>query len=248
MKHPVLHIALRGKAHGSTVRPESGRGRGGGNAEEPDSKREIRPRGCRRRCGDNIRHEIFERVPWQRFSPTLPGKGRPSLPLSSSIGMFALFFINVITLNIEDKSIYKKRRKKIFSPRSKFKNRMKHNNLLTFKEGIMKQLERRFDEIQVQLIQYCDQIVQQAIKFRLEEPEKHDFTGNLINSFVAILYRDGHAVYYATSCGNVKLPVRVKMTKTGKWTHVAPDYEGLPHTRYNAEIPTNRGLGQEDAR
>ena len=125
---------------------------------------------------------------------------------------------------------------------------MKHNNIKTLKEGIMKQLERRFDEIQVQLIQYCDQIVEQAIKFRLEEPEKHDFTGNLINSFVAILYRDGHAVYYATSCGNVKLPVRVKMTKTGKWTHVAPDYEGLPHTRYNAEIPTNRGLGQEDAR
>jgi len=68
LKHPVLHIAPRGKAHGSTVRPESGRGRGGGNAEEPDSKREICPPGYRRRSGDNIRQESSRGCPGSGFA------------------------------------------------------------------------------------------------------------------------------------------------------------------------------------
>lgn len=92
MKHPVLHIAPRGKAHGSTVRPESGRGRGGGNAEEPDSKREICPPGYRRRSGDNIRQESSRGCPGSGFQQLCRVRADPLILSAPPLACFSFFY------------------------------------------------------------------------------------------------------------------------------------------------------------
>lgn len=75
---------------------------------------------------------------------------------------------------------------------------------------------------------------------------KHDFTGNLLNSIVVAVYKDGEPdrAYFAS--GMVKGSIQAKMTAP-KTYHFKVDYEE-DESDYQADVETNRGRGEEDAR
>lgn len=103
--------------------------------------------------------------------------------------------------------------------------------------------------ISKQLQLCCQNILVKAIKYRLELSHSvgHDYTGNLINSIVVVLYDDGEIsnVFAAGKDGQIKRPICRKMTNRKKPYYYNNDYSGSKST-YRAEIPTNRGVADED--
>lgn len=120
------------------------------------------------------------------------------------------------------------------------------NNKQTFRNGVRAQLEKRYDVIQERAIGYCDVVVNHAIRSRESSPGKHDFTGNFLNSIVAVLYRDGKPVYVSYAFDYVRGAVRPKMNIGHGVYRFNPDYEDVP-SAYEPEVPTDEGLGRNDA-
>ena len=114
------------------------------------------------------------------------------------------------------------------------------------KFAIEEQLERKYDDMEVELKKYCDTLCETAIDFRLSAPNAHNFTGNLLNSIVVALYRRGRLVQATFSAGLVQEAIAPQMT-IGKFYHWRPDYEGEERT-YRPEIKTIEGYGKFDAR
>lgn len=109
-----------------------------------------------------------------------------------------------------------------------------------YKEVIIPRVEKK--------IAYTAQkLVEKAFKYREEAPEKHDFTGNLLNSIVVCTYKKDSpvAVYYVAD--QAPKATRVKMTKRDKPYHFDSDYSKTEST-YIADIETNKGLGIDDAK
>lgn len=108
---------------------------------------------------------------------------------------------------------------------------------------------------------WCREILRSAIYFRMRESEGHDskghnFTGNLINSIVVLLYRKSKgtkASYFAYD--SLKLPIRRELsgvTARGKHRRnriwLRPDWSGDQSALKGSElIATDQSWGQNDA-
>lgn len=104
-------------------------------------------------------------------------------------------------------------------------------------------------EMSKQLSVCCQNILVKAIQYRLNLSHTlgHDYTGNLINSIVVILYDDGEisSVYAAGREGQIRKPICRKMSARKKAYYYNNDWSGSKSS-YRAEIPTNRGVADED--
>lgn len=100
--------------------------------------------------------------------------------------------------------------------------------------------------------QWCWQILESAVRSRENDPNAHDFTGNLLNSIVVCLYEEGkpYAPYFASDL--VPPAIRPKMRKIRLSNHrrigyrFYPDYSGS-NSVYIPTVDTNGGWGREDA-
>jgi len=113
------------------------------------------------------------------------------------------------------------------------------------------------DIIETELDDFCSKLLLDAvIENRRRNPEAHQFTGNLINSIVIILFRKDTGEqrnYYAYD--RLKSPIRREMSaRTRRGTmrknavHFRPDWQGRPHSMYLPEVVTDESLGPSDAR
>lgn len=93
----------------------------------------------------------------------------------------------------------------------------------------------------------ADLLIRKAIQFRQElTASAHNFTGNLLNSIVALIYKDKQlkTVFYSTYYGVHKAIAR-KMGRPNHY-HFKVDYEG-DESEFSPEVNTDRGYGIEDA-
>ena len=103
------------------------------------------------------------------------------------------------------------------------------------------------DKTEDTLREWCDDLLYNAVKWRVKNPEAHNFTGNLLNSIVVGLYRERACVYACYAAGQVPKAIRPKMTARRYAYHFRWDYDKAQNTRYKAEVQTDRGWGEEDA-
>jgi len=105
------------------------------------------------------------------------------------------------------------------------------------------------DKTEETLREWCDDLVTTAVRERLKEPKAHNFTGNLLNSIVAGLYRGGTCVYAVYAAGNIPMAIRPKMSGPRKRSYVfrPNDYDGAKASKYRPEVPTDKGYGADDA-
>lgn len=100
----------------------------------------------------------------------------------------------------------------------------------------------------MELNKWCWQILESAVRARENNPNAHDFTGNLLNSIVVCLYENGqpYAPYFASDIG-VLPAIRNKMKKRlRKRVFFNRDYSG-DQSVYLPTIDTDGGWGKEDA-
>lgn len=104
------------------------------------------------------------------------------------------------------------------------------------------------EEVIKQLNLICQNILIRAIRFRLSQQEGHDYTGNLINSIVVILYDEGEVsnVWTAGQDGQIKKPITRKMSARKKPYYFHTDWSAGHGTHYRAEVPTNKGFAYDD--
>lgn len=122
---------------------------------------------------------------------------------------------------------------------------MGQSNADILRLGIERQMEAKYDEMELKLKKHCDDICERAVDFRLSEPNAHDFTGNLLNSIVVALYRRGKLAQATFSASMVPGEIAPKMT-TGKFYHWKPDYQGDERS-FQADVKTDEGYGKYDA-
>lgn len=93
---------------------------------------------------------------------------------------------------------------------------------------------------------FCRNLLKEAIKNRETAPQKHDFTGNLLNSIIVCLYKSGNPVagYYASN--ETSSATVVKMTFPKKY-RFRKDYE-RKESHYSPKIKTDERLGAYDAK
>lgn len=101
---------------------------------------------------------------------------------------------------------------------------------------------------------YASSLRDMAVIGREEAIGKHNFTGNLLNSIVVCVYKDGNpdVAYFAS--GIVKGAIQAKMTKSHGPYGFKVDYEGGPSLyriegefAVPPEVETNHGYGAKDA-
>lgn len=114
--------------------------------------------------------------------------------------------------------------------------------------------KEKYDAMQQKLLTHCEEILDQAIQFRFGANNAHNFTGNLVNSIVVGLWREGKFVqgFLPGSRNNVEMVRRKKMTATGGikgsgWYKFRIDYDTVPNTMYHATVATDEGKGRNDA-
>ena len=103
------------------------------------------------------------------------------------------------------------------------------------------------DQVESQLKKYCWSLLDNAIKSRQQAPGSHNFTGNLLNSIVVCLYREGDPViaYFASSL--VPEAIVPKMRKRSRRrVFFSKDYDG-EQSAYLPTVDTNGGWGKDDA-
>ena len=115
--------------------------------------------------------------------------------------------------------------------------------------GFAKIKEQIYSATEKRLGRWCEQLVSIAIRMRLGDPEAHNFTGNLLNSIVVCLYKDGSPlnVFYAAGRDGVQKAIMPKMTAREKVYYFKRDYDG-GESKFKATIPTNQGWGVDDAK
>lgn len=98
-----------------------------------------------------------------------------------------------------------------------------------------------------QVYVFARDLVTQAIIERQSAPGSHNFTGNLLNSIVVCVYKNGapEVAYYPSEYGVAKA-IRFKMSGP-KVYHFKHDYDG-DESSYEAMTKTNQGWGEDDAR
>lgn len=90
-------------------------------------------------------------------------------------------------------------------------------------------------------------LIYEAIKARMAEPEAHNFTGNLLNSIVAAVYKDKELdkAFFASDTG-IRQPRYYEMTASHGRYHFKIDYSGQ-ESNYEPEIETLHRKGKDDA-
>lgn len=103
------------------------------------------------------------------------------------------------------------------------------------------------DTTEKELSAYCWRLLDSAIKNREQNDAAHDFTGNLLNSIVICLYREGSPAiaYYASSLVPEAISPKMKQRKRRRY-FFRPDYSG-ENSAYLPTIQTNGGWGRDDA-
>lgn len=106
------------------------------------------------------------------------------------------------------------------------------------------------DEVQRETELLAQNLIYYAIKQRESSPGKHDFTGNLLNSFVSAVYKDKSLTkaFFSGETG-IRSPRYYEMTASHKGNghyHFKIDYEGK-ESNYTADIETLRRKGIDDA-
>lgn len=99
------------------------------------------------------------------------------------------------------------------------------------------------DEIENRCKSYCDELCLKAIEAR--NVRGHNFTGNLITSIVACVYREKKPVYACYAGDSLPEPIQVKMTYPKNY-FFKEDYDGATSS-YMPNVKTNEGWGQDDA-
>lgn len=100
----------------------------------------------------------------------------------------------------------------------------------------------------MELNKWCWAIIEAAVSARENNPNGHDFTGNLLNSIVVCLYENGdpYVPYYPSDIG-VLPAIRKKMKKRlRKRVFFNPDYRG-ENSAYFPTVETDGGWGRQDA-
>lgn len=115
-------------------------------------------------------------------------------------------------------------------------------------KGIQRQIEAGVD---AKCAGIADRICDDAIRFRQTAPGKHNFTGNLINSIVAVVYRDRSPRYARYAAQLVGKPaIQCKMTaypgEKPRRYRFELDWDGAK-SQYDAEVVTDEGYGKDDA-
>lgn len=102
-------------------------------------------------------------------------------------------------------------------------------------------------EILKELELFAQNLVVKAMEFREKNPQKHDFTGNLLNSIVAAVYRNKNfeKAFFSGESG-IRKPRYYEMTASHGNYHFKIDYEGKT-SNYKPTIETLRTKGLDDA-
>lgn len=101
--------------------------------------------------------------------------------------------------------------------------------------------------MEAELKKWCSHILDAAILARQRNPRAHNFTGNLLNSIVVCLYRNGDPVIAYFSSDIVPEAIMPKMRKRlRKRVFFKRDYDG-EESAYLPTIETNGGWGKDDA-
>lgn len=108
------------------------------------------------------------------------------------------------------------------------------------RQTILDKSERTMDKIAREILDF-------AIHRRRTEPGAHNFTGNLINSIIVLLYKKGDLVsaYFAIDKLG-KAPIQVKMTFPKRYGF-SRDWDNASST-FTPSVETNEGWGYDDAR
>lgn len=103
-------------------------------------------------------------------------------------------------------------------------------------------------EVTKRLNLLCRNILTGAIRARLSQQRGHDYTGNLLNSIVVVLYDEGAISTVLTSGkdGMIRQPISGKMYARKKPFYFPKDYSGRSQSHYIADVTTNRGYADED--
>lgn len=101
--------------------------------------------------------------------------------------------------------------------------------------------------MEAELKKWCSHILDAAIMARQRNPRAHNLTGNLLNSIVVCLYRNGDPVIAYFSSDIVPEAILPKMRKRlRKRVFFKRDYDGK-ESAYLPTIETNGGWGKDDA-
>lgn len=103
------------------------------------------------------------------------------------------------------------------------------------------------DVILGELYVFAQNIIYKAIQEREKNPQKHDFTGNLLNSIVSAVYKDKDfkKAFFSGETG-IKSPRYYEMTASHGRYHFKVDYEGR-ESNFTPDIETLRRKGLDDA-
>lgn len=116
--------------------------------------------------------------------------------------------------------------------------------------GILESKEQQFlDELEKTLIFVCEDLMASAVDFRLNAPGAHNFTGNLINSIVVNLYRDGKLVKQTTpnDVGVLRPPIQQMMSSPKKY-FFKNDWSG-EKSKFFPQVTVEKGkVGRQDFR
>ena len=122
-----------------------------------------------------------------------------------------------------------------------------------FSEFYQEMNNRIYDELD----KFCQNLLLEAvIANRRGAPGAHQFTGNLINSIVVIMFdKDGGIQTNYFAYDRLKNPIRREMSsRTTRGTvrknavHFSPDWQNTPESIYKPEVVTDRSLGPDDAK
>lgn len=116
-----------------------------------------------------------------------------------------------------------------------------HNALADYRKKIL-------DEVEIRCRKFCTDLCQEAIRERKNAKGAHNFTGNLLNSIVVCLYREGEPInaYYAAQYVPKAIQVKMRARKRKSY-RFNPDYDG-DKSHYLPTVQTNGGWGEDDAR
>lgn len=140
---------------------------------------------------------------------------------------------------------------------------MSVNNEAILRRGLKEFRKQQYDLLERKLVGYCGKLLNEAVEARLDSSisgKGHNFTGNLINSIVVGLFREGNLVMFVTPSDagqEIERPVRKKMTYPFKYyfsenkkkSKYGLDWDQThPSSYYEPELKTNLSYGNADAK
>lgn len=104
------------------------------------------------------------------------------------------------------------------------------------------------DKVEQNCKVFCRDLMLEAIEARRRADGAFDFTGNLITSIVACLYKKGNPIIAYYAANNEKEPIAVKMSERKRPYGFPHSYNGAKHVHFKADVKTNMAYGIDDAK